>query len=232
VSTRTIALVGDYSEKVTAHRAIPRALQLAKESSGLDLDWRWVQTRDLGNPSRDLADFAGVWVTPASPYENTPGALGAIRWAREGGRPFFGTCGGFQHAVLEFAANAAHIRGAAHAETDPGAADFVVTRLSCSLVEVSGKIHFETGSVLAKANGSESTAGEYHCNYGPSPAYRPALEKAGMRFTAWDEAGDVRGAEIPSHPFFCGVLFQPERAALRGQLAPLVRAFARAAASA
>jgi CTP synthase (UTP-ammonia lyase) len=31
------------------------------------------------------------------------------------------------------------------------------------------------------------------------------------------------------HPFFVGTLFQPERAALRGETPPLVRAFVRAA---
>ena len=232
MSTRTIAIVGDYSEAVTAHRAIPKALQLAREHSGLNIDWTWVATRDITEPSVDLASFAGVWVTPASPYENTAGALCAIRWAREGGLPFFGTCGGFQHAILEFAMNVADIPGAAHAETDPNAADLVVTRLSCSLVEISGNIHFEKGSLLARANGSESVVGEYHCNYGPSSAYRPVLEKAGLRFSAWDDAGDVRGAELPSHPFYCGVLFQPERTALRGVLSPLVGAFAKAVASA
>ena len=29
------------------------------------------------------------------------GALAAILYARQSGRPFLGTCGGFQHALLE-----------------------------------------------------------------------------------------------------------------------------------
>src|SRR2546430_8796903 len=95
----TLALVGDYSPKVIAHQAIPRALELARAAVQADLAWRWVLTRDLRNPSRDLAEFAAVWVVPASPYENTAGALDAIRFARETRRPFLGTCGGFQHAV-------------------------------------------------------------------------------------------------------------------------------------
>jgi CTP synthase (UTP-ammonia lyase) len=33
------------------------------------------------------------------------GALLAIRHARESAIPFLGTCGGFQHAVLEYARN-------------------------------------------------------------------------------------------------------------------------------
>ena len=33
------------------------------------------------------------------------GVLSAIRFARETGRPFLGTCGGFQHALIEYARN-------------------------------------------------------------------------------------------------------------------------------
>jgi CTP synthase (UTP-ammonia lyase) len=33
------------------------------------------------------------------------GALFAIRHAREQNRPFLGTCGGFQHGVIEYARN-------------------------------------------------------------------------------------------------------------------------------
>jgi CTP synthase (UTP-ammonia lyase) len=231
MSRKTIALVGDYSEEVTAHRAIPRALQLARESLGADVDWTWIKTRDIRNPSSDLAPYCGLWVVPASPYENTEGALGAIRWARESARPFLGTCGGFQHAILEFGRNVAGIAGAVHAETNPGGADLLLTRLSCSLVEVSGRINFDKGSLLGRAHASGGVMGEYHCNYGLNSAYRPVLETAGLRFTAWDDAGEIRGAELASHPFFCGVLFQPERSALRGELPPLALAFVRAAVS-
>ncbi len=229
---RTVALVGDYSEKHTAHRAIPRALELARSVSGADFGWEWVATRSIGVASRDLAAYAAVWAVPASPYENTEGALGAIRWARETGRPFLGTCGGFQHALIEFARNAAAVADADHAETRPGGPSLVVTRLSCSLVEATGAVHFAKGSLLGTAYGGPSATEGYRCNYGFNAAYRPALEAAGLRFTAWDESGEVRGAELPRHRFFAGVLFQPERAALRGEVPPLVLAFVRAVSQA
>ena len=159
-------------------------------------------------------------------------ALDAVRWAREGGHPFLGTCGGFQHALLEFSRNVAGIRDAEHAETRPDARELVVTRLSCSLVEKSGVVHFAKGSALDAAYGVPSASEGYRCNYGFNPAYRKALEAAGLRFTAWDDSGDIRGAEIPSHRFFVGVLFQPERAALRGEAPPPVVAFLRATAGA
>lgn len=232
MSRRTIALVGDYSERHTAHRAIPVALELARARSGADVAWEWVATKTIGDPRRDLAAYAAAWVVPASPYENVAGALGAIQWAREGGRPFLGTCGGFQHALLEIARDVASIPDADHAETNPGGSSLVVTPLSCSHVEKVGNVHFAPGSLLACAYGTEGSSEGYRCNYGFNPAYRAALEAAGFSFTAWDDEGDIRGGELIGHPFFAGVLFQPERAALRGETPALVLAFVKATASA
>jgi CTP synthase (UTP-ammonia lyase) len=106
-----------------------------------------------------------------------------------------------------------------------------VTPLSCSHVEKSGAVHFAKGSHLAAAYGAPKATGEYRCNYGFNSVYRPAFEAAGMRFTSWDDAGDLRGAELVSHPFFAGVLFQPERAALRGEVPPIALAFVKAVAA-
>ena len=228
MSRRTVALVGDHSERHAAHRAIPRALELARGLAGADVGWEWVATRSIRTAARDLAAHAAVWAVPASPYENTEGALDAIRWARETGRPFLGTCGGFQHALIEFARNVAGVPDADHAETCPGGPSLVVTRLSCSLVEATGPVHFARDSLLGAAYGAASATEGYRCNYGFNAVYRPALEAAGLRFAAWDDSGEVRGAELPSHRFFAGVLFQPERAALRGEVPPLVLAFVRA----
>ncbi len=226
-----IALVGDFSDRHLAHRAIPRALELARERTEVELSWDWVATRRIGEASRDLAGFSAVWLVPATPYENMQGALDAVRWARETGRPLLGTCGGFQHMVLEIARNVAGIRDAGHAESNPGGSSLVVKPLSCSLMEKTGTVHFAPGSLLAWAYGALEATEGYHCGYGIDPGYRAALEAAGLRFTSWDGAGDIRGAELASLPFFAGVLFQPERAALRGEPPPLVVAFALAAAS-
>lgn len=226
-----IALVGDHSDRHTAHRAIPVALKLACLEAGAEISWEWVATSQISSAPSDLAGYAGLWVVPASPYENTEGALEAIRWAREGRHPFLGTCGGFQHMLIEFARNVAGIAAADHSETNPGGPSLVVTPLSCSMAERKGGVHFAPGSLLGNAYPSPDADAEYNCNYGLNPEYRPALEAAGLKFTAWDDAGDIRGAELPSNPFYAGVLFQPERAALRGVVPPLVLAFVKAVAS-
>ena len=87
-------------------------------------------------------------------------------------------------------------------------------------------MHFTAGSRLRAIYGRDSSHEGYHCNYGVNPAHRAALERAGLAFTAFTGAGEIRAAELPqsTHPFFIGTLFQPERAALRGETPPLVRA--------
>jgi len=229
--TPVIALVGDYSPEVLAHRAIPLALEQACAATQVRIAWKWIATTAIQNAEHDLEDVAAVWLVPASPYRNTAGALAAVRWAREKKRAFLGTCGGFQHALIEFARNVAQLPEAEHTQTHPAAAVPLIIRLNCSLVKQTGLVRFAPGSRLHAIYGRAASDEGYRCSYGLNPHYLPLLERAGLQFTAHDETGDIRAAELPAslHPFFIGTLFQPERAALRGATPPIVAAFVRAA---
>src|SRR5881397_2782932 len=101
-ATVRIALVGDYDPAVRAHAAIPMALCLAMDELGCAVQPAWLATGALARDAASkLAPFQAIWCAPGSPYHNMKGALNAIRFARESGRPFLGTCGGFQHAIIE-----------------------------------------------------------------------------------------------------------------------------------
>ena len=178
-----------------------------------------------------LEPYAALWCVPGSPYQNTQGVIDAIRFARVQRRPFLGTCGGFQHALLEYA-QAVWGVDAQHAETNPKADDPLIAPLVCSLVEVRGGLNFEPGSRLRAIYGRDSASEEYHCNFGLNPTYASRLQSGPLKVAARDDDGSVRAVELDAHPFFIGTLFQPERAALRDQVPPLVRAFVRAVAAA
>jgi CTP synthase (UTP-ammonia lyase) len=226
-----IALIGDYDRTAVAHQAIPPALVLAGKGVGVAVDAEWVATDTIDPSAPDLAGYAGVWCVPATPYRSTAAAIAAIRFARSRGVPFLGTCGGFQHMVMEVAESLWGIAGPAHAETSPGATDPVIAPLACALVERRGHVRFAPGSRLAAAYGGLDSEEEYHCSYGLSARCRPFLEAGPLRATSWDDEADVRGAELDGHPFFVGTLFQSERRALRGEVPPIARAFVTAAAS-
>lgn len=222
-----IGLVGDHDRRVTAHRAIPLALELAAAGAGLQLEWQWVPTEEIITADR-VAEYRGLWCVPASPYRSTEGALRAIRYARERDVPFLGTCGGFQHAVIEYARNVLDWSEAAHAELDPDATMAVIAPLACTLIEASGRVRFVPGSRIARAYGQRESIEGYHCSFGLNADFRATLLAGPLRVAAEDEAGDVRAVELDGHRFFVATLFQPERAALRGALPPLVAAFVKA----
>jgi len=223
-----IGLVGDLDATIPAHQAIPRAFDLVSTDLAITIQHHWMPTNEIDDCSR-LGGMNALWCVPGSPYRSREGSLRAIRFAREKRVPFLGTCGGFQHAALEYARNVLAWTDAEHAETAPNSARLVVTPLSCALVEKTGCLHLRAGSKLASAYQSSETTEGYHCRYGLNPKFRSLFETGPLHVSAEDDAGDVRAVELAGHPFFVGTLFQPERAALAGKMPPLVKAFVEAA---
>jgi CTP synthase (UTP-ammonia lyase) len=224
----TVGLIGDFDSTVPAHRAIPVALRWSAEATGVDVRHEWLATESI--VSEPHLAFDALWCVPASPYCSMDGALLAIRHARENDIPFVGTCGGFQHAIVEFARNMLGWRDADHAETSPGAARAVITPLACALVEATDTVRLRPGSRIAAAYGALQAVEGYHCRYGLNAQFQHALLAGPLRATAHDDSGEVRAVELDDHRFFVATLFQPERAALQGRPAPLIAAFVRAAA--
>ena len=225
-----LAIVGDYDSTMYTHLAIDEALGHVRELREHALEWSWVATPTLAtNASARLALIDAIWLAPASPYASTEGALAAIRHARETGLPFLGVCGGFQHAVLEFARNVAGIADAEHAELNPGAATAVIAPLTCSLVGKAAPVFLDPTCRTASIYGRWRVVEKYHCNYGLNAEHRDALEKAGLRVVGEDDQGEARVVELSGHPFFIATLFQPQLESSSGAPAPLVRALVDAA---
>ncbi|MGA7731567.1 MAG: hypothetical protein WCD37_09905 [Chloroflexia bacterium] len=231
-----IGLVGEYSASVKAHRGIPIALAMAAEDAGCEVRTEWLTTTQLAEDVERARRFDGIWVTPNSPYASMQGALGVIRLAREEGKPFMGTCGGFQHVLIEYARNVLGIEDAEHAESNPDASVLFVTPLVCALRDVKGPIYFKPGSRISRIYEVEETLEEYNCGFGLNPMYKARLEDrtkegTGIEITGWDLEGDARVLELPveRHPFFIATLYQPERSALAGERHPLIGAYVRTA---
>ncbi|MFS1289663.1 CTP synthase [Pseudomonas piscis] len=222
-----IALVGDHDPRITAHQALPLALERAAIETGVQLQYQWLATEHLHDAGQ-LEGFDGIWCVPGSPYRNMAGALLAIRVAREKQRPFLGTCGGFQHAVLEYARNVLGWTDAEHGETAPKAERAVLSLLSCALVETRALIQLRPDSLIARAYGSQRIEEGYRCRYGINPDFAGPLLAGALRASGHDQAAELRAVELDGHPFFIATLFQPERAALAGHTPPLARALLQA----
>jgi CTP synthase (UTP-ammonia lyase) len=237
--TLRIGLIGDHQPKVMAHVAVARSLELTAAAS---TEWRmqveWLSTDTLecldpgavgipACPDR-LLSYDGLWCVPASPYVSMAGALRAIRFAREHRVPFLGTCGGFQHALIEYARNVLGLTEADHEETRPDGTWLLISRLACPLVEQTSAISIVANSRLREFYGCDSAAEVYHCNFGLNQTHEKLLENGDLRLCARDSEGNVRALELNGHPFFVATLFQPERAGLRGEVHPIIGAFVQA----
>lgn len=149
--TLHVGLIGDRDLSVTAHLAIEQALPLTAAALGISLKYEWLTTDSIN--AECLPSFNGLWCVPASPYRDTDAVLAAIRYAREHATPFLGTCGGFQHALLEYAQNALGWSDAEHGELPSQGGRAVIAPLSCALIEARQSIRLAEGSHTAQAYG-------------------------------------------------------------------------------
>jgi len=202
-----IGIVGDRDPGNRTHLASERAFQLLPEPMAFE----WVPTGTIpAEAGARLAPYAGLLIAPGSPYRSMEGALAAIRHARERQVPLLGTCGGFQHIVVEFARNVLGIPDADHAETNPGAPRLAVTPLTCSLAGQQHAVRFLPGTRVAGCYGGDLAIEPFFCNYGLNPEFRPRLEARGLMVSGLGEDGAVRVLELAGHPFFLGTLYVPQ----------------------
>jgi CTP synthase (UTP-ammonia lyase) len=231
VSTLKIALVGDYSPDAKAHVAIPKALALAANSLGARVNESWYATTALSDNAADLAGYDGIWCVPANPYASMSGALNAIRCARESKIPFLGTCGGAQHALIEYCRNVLGLISADHAESNPEASFALIAPLPCALRETKARTMLRTDSKAQKIYGQSEITEEFNCGFGLNPAHNGLFATTPLTISGIGDDGIARVVELNEHPFFMATLFQPERSAFRNIAHPLIAAFLHAAKS-
>ena len=223
----SIAIIADFNSASKSHIATDDALAHSAKVLGLNLEPAWIATSDLadGNTARRLAGFAGLWIGPGSPYVSMDGVLSAIRLARERRIPLLGTCGGFQHIIIEYTRNVLGYKDAEHEESAPDAARHVISRLACSLAGRTMVLTLTADSTLAEIYGQQAVKEEYLCNFGVNPDYVDALRGSALRIAASDAEGVVRAVELPGHPFFIGTLFLPQHRSTATTPHPLVTRF-------
>jgi CTP synthase (UTP-ammonia lyase) len=227
-----IAVVGDRRPESETHLATDAGLEHAGAQFATPVDTVWVPTRELADkPAGDvLAGADGLLVAPGSPYESMLGALKAIRWARVNDVPLLGTCGGFQHMIIEFARNVAGVTDAAHAEYDPYASNLIVTPLACSVAGKRMEVDLLPASLAANSYGATRARERYYCNFGLNPDRLAELSCAGLVVSGADQDGEPRVIELPAVRFFIGTLFVPQATSTPGRPHPLLLALVKGAA--
>jgi len=218
-------VIGDFDSEFPPHLATAAALEHAAAALGVQVDVRWLSTTDLA----ELANHDALWCAPGSPYRSLNGALRAIRFARESDLPFIGTCGGFQHTVIEYARNVLGFQDAQHAEYDPYASDLFISEFACSLVGQTMRVRLCPGSRAFDFYGQSEVSEQYYCNFGLKPEHQETLHQGGLRVAGTDQDGEARVLELPDRRFYLATLFVPQLSSQAGSPHPLITAYLRAA---
>ncbi|MCF7966273.1 MAG: gamma-glutamyl-gamma-aminobutyrate hydrolase family protein [Methylobacter tundripaludum] len=220
---KAIALLGEYAPTFPPHISTDAAIRHARNLLNVEVTADWVSTEDI-SPTL-FEQYSGIWVAPGSPYKSMELTLSAIRYARENKIPCFGTCGGFQHMVIEYARNVLGFKDAQHAEYDPYASSLFISQLACSLAGREMQLNFAPDSQVATIYGSLSAKERYYCNFGVNPDCIDELKQGPLNVSGADAEGEIRVIEHPDHPFFIGTLFVPQACSTPERPHPLVTAF-------
>lgn len=225
-SSIRIGIVGDLDLNRPSHKATNEALSHCADYLGINIELQWLPTESLERDAdKSLSNFDGLWCAPGSPYMSMKGVLKAIRFARENDYPFIGTCGGFQHAVIEYAQNKLGLHDIQHVEDDPGASNFFITALSCSLVGETRTIFINKDSMIYKFYNKTEVEERFNCNFGLNPNYQKLIDENGFKVVGTDENGEARILELPQHKFFIATLFQPQLSSLPTNPHKLIAAY-------
>lgn len=227
---KKIGIIAEYTPTFEPHVATSKAIEHSRTSLQVDIEYEWVSTEKIEDDFFET--YHGLWVAPGSPYKNMDRTLWAINYARENGIPTIGTCGGFQHIMLDYARNLLAFKDAQHAEYDPYASNLFISELACSLAGREMSLEFVEDSRVARIYGSTAAKEAYYCNFAVNPEYLEEIRNGPINITGSDSEGEVRVIEYSEHPFFIATLFVPQIRSTPEQPHPLVNAFLKAVVAA
>lgn len=217
-----LGIIGDYDGR-PSHLATEEAVKHCAARLDLVAEWDWIPTDSLENGADDkLTRYDGLWCAPGSPYRSMNGAINAIQFAREHNYPFIGTCGGFQHAVIEYGRNVLLIEKLQDLSFDLYQPNDYITALSCSLIGQTRQITLDRTSYLYDIYGEEVIIEKYNCSFGLNQSFQVLLNSNGFRVVGTDEENEARIMVIENNDFFVATLFQPQLSSTYEKPHPLI----------
>ena len=216
-----IGIIGDYDGR-PSHLATEEALKHAAKALDIEVEYTWLPTVMFDSGEHELQSFHGLWCAPGSPYKSMNGAINVIKYARESNCPFIGTCGGFQHAVIEFGRNVLHINTLEDINFNPYEDNNYITALSCSLIGQIRHINVDKNSKVYSIYGKTEIVEKYNCSFGLNKDFQNLLNKNGFKVIGNDVNGEARIMSIENNMFFIATLYQPQLSSTYENPHPLI----------
>ena len=218
----SIAVVGEYAEHRDAYKSIYEALDHAGSTNRAQVRILRIPSGSLDRSETKhlLENVDGIIVAGCFGEKEIEGKIEAIRIARERNIPFLGISLGMQCALVEFARNVLGMSDANSTEYDKDTKYPVVCLLGEPRSETdeevkkigAHKIHIAPETLLASVYKKEETSERFRHRYKFNDEFRKDFSGSGkIVFSGNSPDGtEIEAIEIPSHPWFVAVQYQPQ----------------------
>jgi CTP synthase len=237
-----IAVVGKYTTLVDSYKSIQVALIHGGIANDVKVRTEWLSSEDFdaGDGVAILRDYDGLLIPGGFGPRGVEGMLEAIRFAREGGMPFFGICLGLQCAVIEYARNICGLEDSHSSEFAEDSSDPVICLLDSQL-QVTTKggtmrlgaydCALAEGTRAREIYGTDMISERHRHRFEVNNTYRDSIVQQGLTVSGTSRDGQlVEMIEITEHPWFIGGQFHPELKSRPTRPHPLFASFIEAAA--
>ena len=235
-----IALVGKYVELHDAYLSVVEALKHGGIANDADVEVKWVNSEHINGENAEdfLGDVDGILVPGGFGDRGIEGKIYAARYARENNIPYFGICLGMQMAVVEFARNAAGMKGAHSSEFDPETKYPVIDLMpeQRDVDEKGGTMRLgiypckiAEGTATHRIYGDELIYERHRHRYEFNNEFKNVLVERGLVISGLSPSERlVEMVELKGHPWFIGVQFHPEFKSRPNKPHPLFKDFIKA----
>ena len=212
-----IAIVGKYVSLHDAYLSVTEALRHAAIPAGVRVNFRFVSAEDIETqgPGTLLGNADAIILPGGFGPRGMDGMIATARYAREHKIPFLAIGLGMQMAVVD-AARLGGLANAHTAECESACTPVFVLPQNGTTHEKymrrgAQPINLEAGSRIAAAYGAAAISERHHNRWEFDRAFFGTLADAGFRLSAWSADGKyLEAIEQLDHPFYIGVIFQPE----------------------
>lgn len=249
-ATVKVAMVGKYTELNDAYKSINEALLHAGIHTETRVEIVYIDAELIEQHGTQVLSTVDAILVPGGFGERgVEGKIAAIGYAREQGVPFLGICLGMQTAVIEFARNVLHLKGANSSEFDKQTV-YPVVGLVTEWQEEGGtrqtrdesanlggtmrlgaqRCQLAPDTLARMVYGDAEIIERHRHRYEVNNQYVEALVEAGLVVSGRSADGSlVEMVELPNHPWFLACQFHPEFTSTPRDGHPLFTAFVLAA---
>jgi len=233
----TVAMCGKYTKLEDSYASIIESLNHCSAHLECKINLEWIETTEL-TETKVLDDVDGVIVPGGFGSRGTEGKIEIIRWAREKNIPFIGLCLGLQLAVVEYARNVCHLKGANSTEFDPDTPFPVIDILpeQKNIKEKGGTMRLGAyeaivtkGTIINGLYKSNVISERHRHRYEVNPEYHEILTDKGLIFSGMSRDGRlVEFIELPALKYFVATQSHPELKSRMEEPSPLFYGFVQA----